>query len=883
MGIVNHLIGQETQNLFLAVAYGKHVVTGHLAKSNVSGASGTHTITVQQMLGRGEWDACEGLWFRGLQIDPTKYVFRRGKQTAATVLKTFTASSATDTITCTGHGYANGDQVIIEIGGTPPSPLLARRIYYVRDVTTNTFKLALTSGGAAIDLTTNGTGTLQIFRNDPDQGFDILFTEDTPHSCVAWVRAELPQGVGDFDTKNSPPDGLKGIFRTLKVNDYDTAGNVTGFSYSTNPARQIADLILRLGGRPASRIDWEAWCEWRDYLGTLEVQDYRTLPDFDGFGLWATYYNGTSFDTQILERIDAVVEFTSSAGSPGIGVNVDNFSAKYEGFLKPKHSETYTFSLTHTHGARLYIDDMVTPLIDQWATTGTHTATKTLTAGQYYAIRVEWKHTTGTAELRLQWSSASQPLEVIPARVLYPKIVNRPRYETHPFFASPTRLDDAVRTILALCNSTYQEIDGKLVFFCFEQLTSTAGRLRNDLIVNGSLRIVPRDILSLRNSWQVKFRDIDSQYLDEPSDPILIERHELIEAAGRRIDGEAIDLFNCSRWQAYKILAGLVQRSVDPKYTAEITGTGDSFALLAGDAVSVDIEFRNLNAQPMLVIESNDASSEETADERQFLLQMWTGQDLAEPDTEAPSVPTGLAATVISHAAIDWDWAAATDDIAVTGYEVSIDGGGAINAGNVLIYHATGLSASTTYGLRVRAYDAAGNRSAWSTEVSATTPLFNVALASNGTTATATSTAGGDINRTNNGVRYTGVWPSDVSAGGWDSSPTLPGTPQTAEYDFGVGRTISEVYVWTVRDGVNYASDPALTDSAAVYGIKDFTVDYWSGTSWVNIATVTGFAQTGYYTAFSPIATQKIRVRITDGNSAVFPSARLVEVEAWGY
>lgn len=629
MPIVNHLLGDvETQNLFITVAYGKHVVTGTLAKSNVAGSSPTHVITVQQMLGRGEWDGCEGLWFRGLQITPDKYRFYPGKQTSKTV-KSFTASSATDLVTVTAHGYSNGDRVIMLEGSIIPTPLAAGAAYFIRDVTTDTFKFALTAGGPALDLTGNGSG--QLYRNDPVQGFDPMFAADTPHSCVAWIVAELPQGVGDFDTKNSPPDGLKGIFRTTKVNDYDTSGNVTGYSYSANPARQVADLLTRLGKISTSRIDWTAWCAWRDYLGELVPQDYTTLPDFDGFGLWATYYNGTAFNTQVVERVDAVVEFTTSAGSPGIGVNVDNFSAKFEGYVVPKYSETYTFSLTHTHGAKLFVNNLSVPLIDQWATTGTHTATIALTAGQFYAIRVEWQHTTGNAELRLQWSSTTQQAEVVPTRSLYPKTISRPRYETHPFFNGPTRLDDAVRTVLGLCNSTYQEADGKLKFFCLEQVTSTAGHISDDKIVNGSLRLIPRDVLQLRNSWQATVRDIDSQYLDKTAEPILIERQDLITAAGRRIDGEAIELYSCSRWQAYQTLAAIVRRAVDPKYAAELTGTADTFAMLAGDAAAVDIEFRSQTNQPMLVIESNDASSEETADERQFVLQQWTGQDLSGP------------------------------------------------------------------------------------------------------------------------------------------------------------------------------------------------------------------------------------------------------------
>lgn len=55
-----------------------------------------------------------------------------------------------------------------------------------------------------------------------------------------------------------------------------------------------------------------------------------------------------------------------------------------------------------------------------------------------------------------------------------------------------------------------------------------------------------------------------------------------------------------------------------------------------------------------------------------------------------------------------------------SGYEVSIDGGTAIDVGNVLTYDATGLTPFQEYSFRVRAYDAQGVRSSWSPTILAT-------------------------------------------------------------------------------------------------------------------------------------------------------------------
>jgi hypothetical protein len=72
-----------------------------------------------------------------------------------------TVDPSTDVFTSTSHGFADTNRVQVEMeNGTLPSPLADNTTYFVRDAATNTFKLALTSGGAAIDITTAGTGTL---------------------------------------------------------------------------------------------------------------------------------------------------------------------------------------------------------------------------------------------------------------------------------------------------------------------------------------------------------------------------------------------------------------------------------------------------------------------------------------------------------------------------------------------------------------------------------------------------------------------------------------------------------------------------------------------------------------------------------------------------
>ncbi len=89
-------------------------------------------------------------------------------------------------------------------------------------------------------------------------------------------------------------------------------------------------------------------------------------------------------------------------------------------------------------------------------------------------------------------------------------------------------------------------------------------------------------------------------------------------------------------------------------------------------------------------------------------------------DTQPPTVPTGLAATVVSATQINLTWKASTDNVGVTGYNVYRNGSLA-GTSTKTSFSDTGLTASTTYKYTVAAYDAAGNVSGQCTAVSATT------------------------------------------------------------------------------------------------------------------------------------------------------------------
>jgi len=91
------------------------------------------------------------------------------------------------------------------------------------------------------------------------------------------------------------------------------------------------------------------------------------------------------------------------------------------------------------------------------------------------------------------------------------------------------------------------------------------------------------------------------------------------------------------------------------------------------------------------------------------------------PDTVPPSKPLDLTA-MASPGQVDLAWTAATDDVAVTGYDVFRNGAFFVALGAVTSYPDTTVAPNTAYTYEVRARDAAGNVSAFSDPASVTTP-----------------------------------------------------------------------------------------------------------------------------------------------------------------
>ncbi len=93
---------------------------------------------------------------------------------------------------------------------------------------------------------------------------------------------------------------------------------------------------------------------------------------------------------------------------------------------------------------------------------------------------------------------------------------------------------------------------------------------------------------------------------------------------------------------------------------------------------------------------------------------------LKEVNPEAPT-PATLSSTAQTDTTVDLNWSGATDDVAVTGYNIYQNGSLITTLGNVSTYQVTGLNASTAYNFTVTALDGTGNESVVSNAIAITT------------------------------------------------------------------------------------------------------------------------------------------------------------------
>ena len=103
----------------------------------------------------------------------------------------FTAA-VTNIITSNAHGLVNGNKIVLTTTDTLPAGLSTGTVYYVVQVTTNTFKVSTEPGdsGPEVDITDTGTGTHTFTMQDTG---NAIFVKDFANAILTFAT----DGGGD--------------------------------------------------------------------------------------------------------------------------------------------------------------------------------------------------------------------------------------------------------------------------------------------------------------------------------------------------------------------------------------------------------------------------------------------------------------------------------------------------------------------------------------------------------------------------------------------------------------------------------------------------------------------------------------------------------------
>lgn len=153
-----------------------------------------------------------------------------------------TLNFTTDTLTTTfNHGLVLNDRVFLKAytagaSGTLPPELNETTEYYVVNPTATTFQLSLTAGGAAVNFSTNGTGTIH-YRHDKGVSNNLQFIyiglEDVTIAPDGWVG--LINSINSFDD-------MRAVVMKIATDGTITEHQI-GSPANTNNTRTVGSIL----------------------------------------------------------------------------------------------------------------------------------------------------------------------------------------------------------------------------------------------------------------------------------------------------------------------------------------------------------------------------------------------------------------------------------------------------------------------------------------------------------------------------------------------------------------------------------------------------------------------------------------------------------------
>lgn len=297
------------------------------------------------------------------------------------------------------------------------------------------------------------TGT-SISRTDSTVNFD--WGNGSPDPAIGpdsfsarWTGQVMPKYTETYTFYTDSDDGVR-----LWINNQQVVNNWTDHSFKEDSgtialsAGQKYDIKMEFyenGGQAVAKLLWSSQSQAKEIISQSQLfttsgppvptptstptptatntptPTPTPTPSSTGDGLQGIYFDNMNFTGTSIIRIDPTVNFNWGAGSPNPAIGPDTFSVRWTGFVLPQYSQTYTFYTYTDDGVRLWVNNQ--QIINKWVDQSPKewSGTIALSAGQKYAVKMEYYENGGGAVSKLWWSSSSQTKQIIPQNRLFSK------------------------------------------------------------------------------------------------------------------------------------------------------------------------------------------------------------------------------------------------------------------------------------------------------------------------------------------------------------------------------------------------------------------------------------------------------------------------------
>ncbi|RLT04375.1 MAG: DUF1592 domain-containing protein [Planctomycetota bacterium] len=248
-------------------------------------------------------------------------------------------------------------------------------------------------------------------------------TESYPHPLVGERSVgELTEYVSKSMPEDKPGTCVGEEARKVSQFIHDTFYSPTAQARNKPVRVELSRLTVR---------------QYRNAVADL-IGSFRGSGKLDGqAGLRGEYFKARGFrgNARAFERVDPVVTFDFKDKSPDDEkMEPHEFSIRWEGAVTAPDSGEYEFIIRTDQAARLWINDLKQPLVDNWVQSGKDTEHREsifLLAGRTYALKLEFSKAKqgvddkkvkekppAPASISLEWQRPHRVAEVIPVRSL---------------------------------------------------------------------------------------------------------------------------------------------------------------------------------------------------------------------------------------------------------------------------------------------------------------------------------------------------------------------------------------------------------------------------------------------------------------------------------